>query len=42
MTPDQLRHREALIARSDAALERWPDRTGAGFTSEMEDRKSVV
>ncbi|HRE85330.1 MAG TPA: hypothetical protein PLB40_03340, partial [Accumulibacter sp.] len=36
MTPDQLRHREALIARSDAALERWPDRTGAGFTSEME------
>lgn len=35
MTPDQLRHREALIARSDAALERWPDRTGPGFTSEM-------
>ncbi len=35
MTPAQLRRREALIARNDAALERWPDRTGPEFTSEM-------
>ncbi|MDO9597299.1 MAG: hypothetical protein Q7J47_06225 [Azoarcus sp.] len=35
MTPEQLRRREALVARNDAALERWPDHTGPGFTSEM-------
>lgn len=35
MTAAQLRRREALIARNDAALERWPDRTGREFTSEM-------
>lgn len=35
MTAGQLRQRDALIARNDAALERWPDHTGPEFTSEM-------
>lgn len=35
MTPAQLRRRESLIARSDAALERWPDRNGEEFATEM-------
>ncbi len=35
MTPAQLSRRDALIARSDAALERWPDRSGPEFEAEM-------
>ena len=35
MTPEQLRRREALLARNDAALERWPDRADPEFTIEM-------
>jgi hypothetical protein len=35
MTPMQTSRREALIARSDAALERWPDRIGPEFAAEM-------
>ena len=30
-----LQTREALVARHDAALERWPQRTGNGFVREM-------
>ncbi len=35
MTPAQLRRRETLIARSDAALERWPERAQPEFATEM-------
>jgi hypothetical protein len=35
MTPAQISWRDALIARSDAALERWPHRSGAEFAAEM-------
>jgi hypothetical protein len=35
MTPAQISRRDALIARSDAALERWPDRSGPEFEAEM-------
>ena len=35
MTPAQLRRRETLIARSDAALERWPGRAQPEFATEM-------
>jgi hypothetical protein len=35
MNPSQLQRRAALVARSDAALERWPQRTGREFTREM-------
>jgi hypothetical protein len=35
MTPTQLKHREALLARNDAALDRWPQRTGQDFIREM-------
>ena len=35
MTPAQLRRRETLIARSDAALERWPGRVQPEFATEM-------
>jgi hypothetical protein len=35
MTPAQISWRDALIARSDAALERWPDRSGPEFAAEM-------
>lgn len=35
MTPAQLRRRAGLLARNDAALERWPDRAGSEFASEM-------
>ncbi len=35
MTPSQLERRRALLARSDAALDRWPDREGREFVREM-------
>src|SRR5436190_23328885 len=35
MTPEQVEHRQALLDRNDAALERWPQRTGRQFLAEM-------
>jgi hypothetical protein len=35
MTPDQLKRREALLYRNDAALDRWPQRSGKDFVREM-------
>lgn len=35
MTPDQLKRREALLTRNDAALDRWPQRSGKDFVREM-------
>ena len=35
MTPSLLRRRQKLVDRSDAALERWPERTGRQFAREM-------
>ena len=35
MTPAQRQSRTALVARSDAALARWPDRKGREFVREM-------
>jgi hypothetical protein len=37
MTPSQLKRRQALLDRSDAALERWPQRVGHPFLREMSD-----
>lgn len=36
MTPYELQSRQSLLERSDAALERWPHRTGYEFEHEME------
>jgi hypothetical protein len=35
MTPAQFTRREALLARSDVALDRWPQRIGQNFVREM-------
>jgi tetratricopeptide (TPR) repeat protein len=35
MTPKQLKQREILLARNDATLDRWPERTGPEFIREM-------
>lgn len=35
MTRTQLRHRDRLFARHEAALSRWPDRSGSEFMREM-------
>src|SRR5690349_14895424 len=35
MTPSQIRRREELLARNDAALDRWPHRLGPEFAREM-------
>ena len=35
MNSAQMKRRDALLARNDAALERWPDRSGPAFTAEM-------
>ena len=35
MTPSQLKRRHALLARSDKALDRWPQRSGPDYTREM-------
>src|SRR5262245_31758000 len=35
MTPSQIERREALLSRNDAALNRWPQRTGQDFVREM-------
>jgi len=35
MTPSQNRQRKSLLARNDAALERWPERKGKAYISEM-------
>ena len=35
MTPAQISRRDALVVRNDAAVERWPDRSGASFAGEM-------
>ena len=35
MTPSQLERRKTLLARSDAALDRWPDRKGSEFVHTM-------
>ena len=35
MTPAQLQRRKKLLERSDAALERWPDRKGRDFADTM-------
>lgn len=35
MRPDDLRRREALLARNDEILDRWPQRTGPEFVREM-------
>src|SRR5712691_1303587 len=37
MTPSQLRRRQTLVDRSDAALDRWPERTGRQFLAEMSE-----
>ncbi|GKS57017.1 hypothetical protein YTPLAS18_05440 [Nitrospira sp.] len=39
MTPSQLSRRQAAVDRHDAALARWPDRTGPAFANEL---KGVV
>src|SRR5215831_14532490 len=36
MTAEQLKRREGMLSRSDRALEKWPDRKGPEFTSEMQ------
>lgn len=35
MTTEQLNRRTALLARRDAALARWPERSGADYEAEM-------
>ena len=35
MNSAQMKRRDALLARNDAALDRWPDRSGPAFTAEM-------
>jgi hypothetical protein len=35
MTTEQLNRRTALLVRRDAALARWPDRSGADYEAEM-------
>jgi hypothetical protein len=35
MTPSQIHRREALLTRNDAALDRWPHRSGPEFAREM-------
>lgn len=35
MNSSQTQRRDALLARNDAALERWPDRSGPAFAAEM-------
>jgi len=35
MTPSQSRQRNALLARNDSVLERWPQRQGKAYISEM-------
>jgi hypothetical protein len=35
MTTEQLNRRTALLARRDAALARWPDRSGADYEAEV-------
>jgi len=37
MSPEQLAYRDALVARQDAALARWPDQRGEAFDAEMHD-----
>src|SRR5688572_1602115 len=37
MTPSHLASRQTLLSRSDAALDRWPDRKGSEFVREMTD-----
>lgn len=37
MTGPQLKRREELLARNDAVLDRWPQRTGRKFMSEMSE-----
>ena len=35
MNSAQMQRRDALLARNDAALDRWPERSGPAFTAEM-------
>jgi hypothetical protein len=37
VTPSQLKRRQALVDRGDAALERWPERVGHLFLGEMSE-----